>query len=142
MAEQHQRDEDKRPESPHVRSEMQEANIGVFEDGVPNKFIGGPAGEPAELDPDAVQGPGGDSRPDMIDPGTAEFERIDDSPMMTTTREATDSPDGDPELKAEYAERRSDDKLGIAGQPLGPNDEEIAVLKPGQYQHPKKMESL
>jgi hypothetical protein len=142
MEERHERDHEQKQESPHVRAEMREANIGAFEDGTPNKFVGGPDTGPVELDPDAVQGPGGDSRPDNIDPATAEFTSLDDSPMMTTTREPSDQPKDDPSLSEEYAEKRSDDNIGIAGQPLGPNDEEVAVLKPGQYQHPKKMESL
>jgi hypothetical protein len=122
-----QHEEKETHENQHSRSEMKEANTDVFESGVPNKFIGADPVEPVTPDPDAVQAPGGDSRPDLIDPATASFTRIDDSQMMTTTR--GDLPEAHRELAAEYEQRRSDDNLEIIGQPRGPNDEEIAVLR-------------
>jgi hypothetical protein len=128
MAEEHERQDDRGSKSPHVDAEMKEANIGVFESGAAPRYVGQPSGPPVELDPDAVQAPGGDSRPDNIDPATAEFTDVSDSQMMHTTREPEVLPELHRERAAEYDARRSTDNLEIVGRPLGPNDEEIAVL--------------
>lgn len=76
---------------------------------------------------EGVQGPGGDSRPDLTrDPGG--FDRIDEDPRMTTTREHF------PEVRKEdpqfLAEHRVDQEDEIVARPDKTTGEEIAVLRP------------
>ncbi len=103
---------------------MREADAGVFESGRPSSLQ--PVEDPEP--PTALQGPGGDSRPDRRDPGG--FDDIEEDARMTTTRH----PDQQPEVQHEDPERleaqRVDQDDEIVGQPLGPGDEEINVLRP------------
>lgn len=62
-----------------------------FEDGAPS-MIDGQSPGPAPLDENAGHGPGGDSRPDPTDPSTAQFDRVDDDPRFTSTRENHEPP--------------------------------------------------
>jgi hypothetical protein len=104
-----------------------EAQEGVFETGAPSSIDGsGPS-------------TGQSSSPDLIDPETARFDRVDDEPLMTTTRE--DLPPPDRHLAEEMASKRSDDDLTVVAVPgKKPLDNEISVLKhnPHKLKEPKE----
>lgn len=110
----------------HDKSAMAEARTSVFEDAQPSSLEDDRPMR-GELDPDAVNGPGGDSRPDLIDPETAQFESVTDDPRMTTTREHL--PEADRHLADEYANRRAMDDTQIAAKPMGPINQEGAYIK-------------
>ena len=81
--------------------------------------------ESAELDENAVNGPGGDSRPDLVDPETAKFRDASSDPELTTSRENLP-----PVTKANDSESRKPEYSGIIGQPTGPEfSQEKAVVE-------------
>lgn len=71
--------------------EMLEAQPGVFEAGQRRTNIPVPEDQREELQ--GVQGPGGDSRPDMTDPHSGGFDDITEDPRNTTIRDPHDQPD-------------------------------------------------
>ena len=110
----------------HDNSAMAEARTSVFEDGQPSSLEDDRPMR-GELDENAVNGPGGDSRPDLTDPATARFDAVDDDPRMTTTRE--NLPEADRHLAEEYANHRTMDDTQIAAKPMGPIMQEGAYIK-------------
>lgn len=116
-----------RRELGHLVGQTAEAQVGVFESGAPSAIDGRPAGE-YRLDPNAVQGPGGDSRPDQTDPAGTQFVRVENDPNVFSDRDNLPAPDR--HLAEEMASKRSDDDTVVAAKlQKGPNDNEIAVLK-------------
>jgi hypothetical protein len=108
--------------------EQLEADGRVFDSSRPRVLKPVPDEEKEELQ--GVQGPGGDSRPDVTDPNdpSVGFDRIDEDPRMTTTREHF------PEVHKEdpkfLEEHRVDQQDEIVGLPQGALGEEGAVLRP------------
>ncbi len=93
-----------------------EAQEGVFETGAPSDIE------------NSVPGPVVSSSPDRVDGRAPEFTRVDDSPMMTSTRENLAPPDR--HLAEEMAAKRSDDDTIVVAVPgRKPLDNEIAELR-------------
>lgn len=94
-----------------------EAQEGVFETGAPSDI------DNAGLHPGAVS-----SSPDIVGGQAPEFTRVDDDPMMRSTRENLPPPDR--HLAAEMAAKRSDDDIVVVAVPgKKPLDNEIAELR-------------
>lgn len=84
-----------------------------------------PRPDGVELDEGAVNGPGGDSRPDLTDPDTARFRDATLDPELVTTRENLPSV-----TRAEGPESRNPEHSGISAQPSGPEfSQEKAVVE-------------
>lgn len=116
-----------------------EAQAGVFESGAPSSLGGGSGA--GRVDPNAVQGPGGDSRPDLIDPATATFDRVDGDELNTTSREQFPEPARD--LAPEMAAQMPDDDLVVAARPDNtPLDHEIAVLEHSKQKMKEPKEAM
>jgi hypothetical protein len=82
-----------------------------------------PRPDRVELDEGAVNGPGGDSRPDLIDPATAQFHNA--TPELGTTRENLPSVN-----RPEGAENRNSEQSGVSARPTGPEfSQEKAVVE-------------
>lgn len=95
-----------------------------FESATGSQFDDEPP-ERAELDEGAVNGPGGDSRPDLVDPQTAQFHNATFDPELGTTRENLPNV-----TRVDTPESRKPEYSGIVGQPTGPEfSQEKAVVE-------------
>lgn len=129
-----------RRELGHLVGQTAEAQIGVFETGAPSA-IDGNRPSVGRIDADAVQGPGGDSRPDLIDPATAQFTRVDGDAMQATPREEFPEPARD--LVPEMESQLPDDDLVVSARPdNSPLDHEIAVLEHSQQKMKDPKEAM
>jgi hypothetical protein len=117
-----------------------EAQPSVFENKGPRILKPVPEDEREELT--GVQGPGGDSRPDQIDPSHAEFADVSEHPFVTTTRDPHDQPDVqkvDPKFLEEH---RTDQADEIVARYDKLTDGEQAVLRPRVSKQGDESENL
>jgi hypothetical protein len=87
-----------------------EAQASVFENKGPRILKPVPEDEREELT--GVQGPGGDSRPDRIDPADSHFVDVSEHPMVTTDRDPRDQPEArkpDPQFLEEHRVDQEDE---------------------------------
>lgn len=79
--------------SSHSHPDQAEAAVESFDEGRPaNIKDDSPSLSPEQL-AGAVQGPGGDSRPDPVNPEGAGFESVAEDPRMTTMRTDEEMPE-------------------------------------------------
>jgi|GEM_PF-2791202 len=82
----------------------------------------------------------GDSRPDVRDPSEGGFERIDEDPRMTTTREEfPEVHKPDPEA---LQESRTDNIDHIVAKPMGPLGNEGQTVEPRTNKEDKQSSQL
>ncbi|MGV3617105.1 MAG: hypothetical protein ACO1SV_17395 [Fimbriimonas sp.] len=121
-------------------AEQMEASPSVFENKGPRILKPVPENEREELT--GVQGPGGDSRPDRIDPAHTEFADISEHPMMRTTRDPQDQPEVRKEDPQFLADHRTDQDDEIVARYDKVTDGEKAVLQPRVSKQGDESENL